>query len=148
MIEGFSSWKHLHSLSVSRSEWGMHRKYLQTSNLQAGHTHTQSSLPGGMVRYVTVTVARLCVCLCAHNDRWSKSFWIQCDVKYVWPPGGRLWHGNEAWDPADKLWCFSPTNNLPLSLYYFPSHSISILSLKVQQKDFTGAKPFKQKELV
>ncbi len=33
------------SLSASRSEWGMRRKYLQTGNLRAGHPHTHTNTP-------------------------------------------------------------------------------------------------------
>lgn len=146
MIEGFSSSKHLHSLSASRPVWGMHRKHLQTSNLKAGHTHThsQSLLLGGVCVFVFAW---------AHNDRPSESFWIQYDVKYVRPPGGRLRHGAEARGSSwQALMLLTHQHFSSLSLLYFPSLFISMLCLKEQnkkkEKDFTGAKPFKKKELV
>lgn len=80
MIEGFSNSRHLHS----HSEWGM--EDLQTDKQFTGWTHmyTHCSWPGGTVRYVMVTVARLCVyasvfimtCEAHHSE--SNKLWSVC----------------------------------------------------------------------
>lgn len=55
-------------------------------------------------------------------------------------------------DPADKLWCFSPTNTVALSALFPITLHFNAISARTNKKererDFTGAKPFKKKELV
>lgn len=125
MIEGFSNSRHLHS----HSEWGM--EDLQTDKQFTGWTHmyTHCSWPGGTVRYVMVTVARLCV--------YASVFIMTCEAHHS--------ESNKLWSVCSFLLTgYEVLNTLiPTVFLLFPvTLCFSIISEKQTNKHLIGAKPF------